>query len=154
MNPRVETEVKIALVRSSAKIPTYATEGSAGMDLSACISGPVTLGPGERFAFPTGIALAIPPGYEGQVRPRSGLARKHGIMMVNAPGTVDDDFRGEVHALLANIGDEPYTFQPGDRIAQLIIAPVVSAVLNVVLSVEDLGSTERGAGGFGSTGLR
>lgn len=149
---RIDPSVKIALVRNGAKVPTYATEGAAGMDLAACISGPVTLGPGERFAFPTGIALAIPPGYEGQVRPRSGLARMYGIMMVNAPGTVDGDFRGEVHAVLVNIGDEPYTFQPGDRIAQLVIAPVANAVIDVVSSVKDLGETERGGRGFGSSG--
>lgn len=146
-------KLKVALLRHTAQVPAYATPGSVGMDLTfSTLFGPVTLQPGERYAFPTGIAIAIPPGYEGQVRPRSGLAKKHGIGMVNAPGTIDGDFRGEVHALLINLGNEPYTFEPGDRIAQLVIAPVAEVECDVVSSVDELGETERGDGGFGSSG--
>jgi dUTP pyrophosphatase len=101
---------------------------------------------------PTGIAIALPRGYEGQVRPRSGLARKHGIGMVNAPGTIDEDYRGEVHVLLVNLGSEPYRIEPGDRIAQLVVAPVTHVRTELVTSIDALGSTERGEAGFGSTG--
>lgn len=147
----VDVRVKAALLRPNAVVPTYATDGSSGMDLGACMDEPVTLGPGDRYAFPTGLALAIPPGYEGQVRPRSGLAKKHGIGMVNAPGTLDRDYRGEAHVLLINLSRWPYTVQPGDRIAQLIIAPVANATIDVVTR-EELGETARGDGGFGSSG--
>jgi dUTP pyrophosphatase len=122
------------------------------MDLCAAIERAIPLPPGERCAVPTGIAISLPPGYEGQVRPRSGLARKHGIGMVNAPGTIDEDYRGEVHVLLVNLGQEPYLIQPGDRVAQLVIAPVTRVRTVIVESAEALGATERGSGGFGSTG--
>lgn len=135
-----------------AVTPKYATEGSAGMDLAAVLDEPLTLAPGERAAIRTGIAMALPTGHEGQLRPRSGLAKKHGISMVNAPGTIDEDYRAEVHVLLINLGHEPYTFHHGDRIAQLIVAPIVRVGIMTVPSIELLGETGRGAGGFGSSG--
>ena len=125
------------------------TERAAGLDLCAAIDESMTLAPGERAAIPTGLAMAIPPGFEGQVRPRSGNAKNHGVTVVNAPGTLDSDYRGPVQVLLINLGREPFTINPSDRIAQLVIAPVVQAEL---VEVEELDSTERGAGGFGSTG--
>ena len=128
-------------------LPRYETAGSAGLDLRA--DEPFALAPGERRLVPTGLALELPPGYEGQVRPRSGLAIRHGIALVNAPGTIDSDYRGEVQVVLVNLGQAPVTFARGDRIAQLVIAPVTRATLEVV---DDLSSTGRGAGGFGSTG--
>jgi len=127
--------------------PRYETEGAAGLDLRADEA--FSLAPGERRVVPTGLALEIPSGHEGQVRPRSGLAARHGVALVNAPGTVDSDYRGEVKVILVNLGREPVTFVRGDRIAQLVIAPVARAVVEVV---EDLSDTGRGAGGFGSTG--
>jgi dUTP pyrophosphatase len=127
--------------------PRHETEGAAGLDLRA--DEPFTLAPGERRAVPTGLALEIPPGHEGQVRPRSGLAARHGIALVNAPGTIDADYRGEVKVILVNLGREPVAFARGDRIAQLVIAPVVRADL---VLVDDLSATGRGDGGFGSTG--
>lgn len=130
--------------------PRYATPGSAGMDLCAAIPSPLVLGPGEWALVPTGWAMAIPPGYEGQVRPRSGLALRHGITVLNAPGTIDSDYRGEIGALLINHGRKPYTVEPGARVAQLAICPVAHATLEVVDALED---TARGAGGYGSTGI-
>lgn len=130
-------------------MPTYATAGAAGLDLHAALEAPRTLEPGQRAAIPTGLAIALPSGYEGQVRARSGLASKFGIALVNAPGTIDEDYRGEVHVLLVNLGQEPYTIQPKDRVAQLVVAPVTRVE---TLRVEDLSETERGSGGFGSTG--
>ena len=148
-----EPRLKVQLLRPGQSVaPQYATEGAAGMDLCAAIERAMTLQPGERVAVPTGIAIALPRGYEGQVRPRSGLARKHGIGMVNAPGTIDDDYRGEVHVLLINLGQEKYEIQPGDRVAQLVIAPVTHVQTVIVESAEALGATERGTSGFGSTG--
>lgn len=132
-------------------LPAYETPQAAGMDLRAAVTEPVLLAPGQRAAIPTGIAIALPPHYEAQVRPRSGLARKAGISMVNSPGTIDADYRGELIVLLINHGQEPFTVQRGDRIAQLVVAPVVQAVWNVV---ESLDETERGAGGFGHTGVK
>lgn len=128
-------------------LPRYETAGAAGMDLRA--DEPFALAPGERRLVPTGLALELPPGYEGQVRPRSGLAIRHGIALVNAPGTIDSDYRGEVQVVLVNLGQAPVTFARGDRIAQLVIAPVTRATLEVV---DGLTATDRGAGGFGSTG--
>jgi len=128
--------------------PSYATEGSAGADLRACVDQAVVLGPGDRAAVPTGVRLEIPPGHEGQVRPRSGLAAKHGVTILNAPGTIDSDYRGEVRVVMVNLSKEPYTIAPGDRIAQLIIAPVQQ----VTFVAADLAESERGEGGFGSTG--
>jgi len=128
-------------------VPTYATHGAAGLDVLAAED--VTLAPGERHAVATGFAIAIPPGYEVQVRPRSGLALKHGITCLNTPGTIDEDYRGEVKVILANLGSEPFEVRRGERIAQLVPAPVVRGAFR---AVETLSETGRGAGGFGSTG--
>jgi len=130
-------------------LPRYATDGAAGCDLHAAVGDPVTLEPGAREAIPTGIALAIPQGFEGQVRARSGTALRHGIACVNAPGTIDSDYRGEVKVILGNLGTAPFKIRRGDRIAQLVIAPVTRATFD---SVFELPETGRGAGGFGSTG--
>lgn len=130
-------------------LPAYQTAGAAGMDLLAAVEAPVTLAPGARALVPTGLALALPEGHEGQVRPRSGLAARHGVTVLNAPGTVDADYRGEVKVILVNHGDEPFVVSRGDRIAQLVVAAVTRA--EPVL-VADLDETDRGAGGFGSTG--
>jgi dUTP pyrophosphatase len=141
--------VRVRRLRPDAVVPAYMSEDAAGLDLTAAIDAPVVLGPGERAAVGTGLALELPRGFEGQVRPRSGLARTHGVTVVNAPGTLDADYRGEVAVLLINHGREPFTVAPGTRIAQLVIAPVVQAILE---EVDALSSTARGAGGFGSTG--
>jgi dUTP pyrophosphatase len=141
--------LQIQLLRDGAVMPTYATAGAAGLDLHAALEAPRTLQPGERAAIPTGIALALPSGFEGQVRARSGLASRHGIGVVNAPGTIDEDYRGEVHVLLVNLGQEAYTVQQGDRVAQLVVAPVTRVE---PVTVAELGATARGVGGFGSTG--
>lgn len=130
-------------------LPAYQTAGAAGADLHAALAEPVTLEPGERRLIPTGLVLQIPDGYEGQVRPRSGLALKHGIGMVNAPGTIDCDYRGPVGVLLVNLGREPYVIEPLARIAQLVIAPVTRASFE---HADDLAATTRGEGGFGSSG--
>ena len=134
-------------------LPAYETAGAAGMDLRAAVpeEEPVVLRPGARFPVPTGLAFALPQGFEGQVRPRSGLAAKSGITCLNSPGTVDADYRGEVKVILINLGPEDVTIRRGDRIAQLVIAPVVQAAWT---EVESLDQTARGAGGFGSTGGR
>jgi dUTP pyrophosphatase len=123
--------------------------GAAGLDLASAADGAIELPPGGRAAVPTGLAFAIPAGFEGQVRPRSGLARKFGVTLTNAPGTIDSDYRGEVQVLLVNLGSEPFVVQPGDRIAQLVIAPVSFAELE---EAETLDDTVRGTGGFGHTG--
>lgn len=128
--------------------PQYQTQGSAGMDL--CCSESCELAPMERKAVPTGIKIALPEGYEAQVRPRSGLAIKHGISMVNTPGTIDSDYRGEIKVILINLGQDVVRFERGDRVAQLVIAPVTRANWNLV---DNLDQTERGSGGFGSTGV-
>jgi dUTP pyrophosphatase len=130
-------------------LPRYQTSGSAGMDLHAALSAPLTIAPRGRAKVPTGLTMAIPTGFEGQVRPRSGLAAKTGITVLNAPGTIDSDYRGEVQVLLVNLGTTPATIQPLDRIAQLVIAPVARAELRIAST---LGSTTRGDGGYGSTG--
>jgi len=130
-------------------LPSYQTEGSAGMDLCAALESPVTLAPGERRLIPSGLSLEIPAGYEGQVRPRSGLALKYGIGMVNAPGTIDSDYRGPVGVLLVNLGSEPFVIEPLARIAQLVIARVERARIELATALTD---SQRGAGGFGSTG--
>lgn len=132
------------------ELPGYATPGAAGMDAAAAIAAPLVLAPGERAAVPTGLAMAIPAGFEIQVRPRSGLAAKHGLTVANAPGTIDSDYRGEVKVLLINLGPDPVTITPGMRIAQLVPAAVTRARLVVVASLDD---TARGPGGFGSTGV-
>ena len=131
-------------------LPAYATDGAAGMDVVAAIPEPLILAPGSRAAVPTGLAMAIPPGFEVQVRPRSGLAAKHGLTVANAPGTIDADYRGEVKVLLINLGPDPVTIEPAMRIAQLVPAAVTRARLTVVDTLDD---TARGAGGFGSTGV-
>lgn len=128
-------------------LPSYATDGAAGMDVLAAEE--VTLAPGARHAVATGLALAIPPGYEIQVRPRSGLSLKHGITVPNTPGTIDSDYRGELKVILINHGAEPFAIARGDRVAQLVLAPVVQAAWD---EVADLDETARGSGGFGSTG--
>ncbi len=130
-------------------LPSYQTDGSAGVDLYAAVREPVTLQPGERALIPTGIRIALPPGYEAQVRPRSGLAARHGIGMVNAPGTIDSDYRGEVQVILVNLGQEPFTIRRGERIAQMVVAPVVRVEWE---RVDELPPTSRGDGGFGHTG--
>ena len=130
-------------------LPAYETEHAAGMDLRAAVREPLTLAPGQRTLVPTGLRIALPPGTEAQIRPRSGLALKHGILLVNSPGTIDADYRGEIQIILANFGNEPYTVQRGDRIAQMIIAPVTK--VEWVLS-DALDETPRGEGGFGHTG--
>jgi dUTP pyrophosphatase len=129
--------------------PAYATEGSAGCDLRAAIEAELTITAGGRALVPTGIAVAIPPGYEGQVRMRSGLAHDKGLALLNAPGTVDSDYRGEIRLIVANLGAEPATIHRGDRIAQLVFAPVVQARFE---RVDELPPTPRSGGGFGSTG--
>lgn len=143
--------VRIARLAHGADLPlpAYETEGSAGMDLRAAIDAPVTLAPMERTAVPTGLSIALPQGYEAQVRARSGLAFRSGIACVNAPGTVDSDYRGEIKVILVNLGQEPVTFERGDRIAQLVVAPVSRVAWEEAESLDD---TARGAGGFGSTG--
>ena len=129
------------------ELPLYATDGAAGMDVLSAED--VTLAPGMRHAVATGLAVAIPPGYEIQVRPRSGLALKHGVSVPNTPGTIDSDYRGEVKVILINFGAEPFEIRRGDRVAQLVLAPVTRGRWAVV---DELDETERGAGGFGSTG--
>lgn len=130
-------------------LPAYQSADAAGLDLHAAVEAPLTLAPGARALVPTGIAMAIPRGFEGQVRPRSGLALRHGVTVLNSPGTIDADYRGEVKVLLVNLGQEPFVVQAGDRIAQLVIAKVERAELVVV---SELDATDRGAGGYGSTG--
>ena len=130
-------------------LPRYASPGAAGCDLHAAVGEPVTLQPGAREAIPTGLMLAIPDGFEGQVRARSGLALRSGIICVNAPGTIDSDYRGELKVILGNIGNVPFPIRRGDRIAQLVVAPVARASFE---PVTELPETARGAGGFGSTG--
>lgn len=131
-------------------LPRYETALAAGCDVRAAITEPLTLKPGERFMVPTGIAIALPPGWEAQMRPRSGLAAKHGIACVNAPGTIDADYRGELKVILINHGAEDFVINRGDRIGQMVIAPVWQARFE---EVDELDDTERGAGGFGSTGV-
>lgn len=147
--------VKVRVARepgcSDLPLPTYETAHAAGMDLRAAVSDPVTLAPGERALVPTGLRIALPEGYEAQIRPRSGLAIRHGISMVNSPGTIDADYRGEIRVIVINHGREAFTITRGDRIAQMVVAPVVHAEWE---EVDDLEETERGAGGFGHTGTR
>ncbi|MGI4747529.1 MAG: dUTP diphosphatase [Janthinobacterium lividum] len=130
-------------------LPAYATSGAAGMDLLAAVADTITLEPGARVLVPTGLAIALPPGHELQIRPRSGLALKHGILVPNAPGTIDEDYRGELQVIVMNAGSEPFPIERGMRIAQAVLAPVVRAEW---AEVETLDDTDRGAGGFGSTG--
>lgn len=142
--------MKIRIVnRSPYPCPAYATAQSAGMDLRACTDAPLVLEPLQRVLVPTGLSIALPAGYEAQVRPRSGLAAKHGITVLNAPGTIDADYRGEIKVILVNLSREPFEICPGERIAQLVIAAHVQAEWEEVSVLDE---TERGAGGFGSTG--
>jgi dUTP pyrophosphatase len=141
--------VRVKKLRPDAVVPAYMTDHAAGVDLCAAMNGTIELPPRARASVPTGLALEIPPGFEGQVRPRSGLARDHGVTLTNSVGTIDADFRGEVCVLLINHGDKHVRIEPGQRIAQLVIAPVVRAELVVV---DELSETRRGTGGFGSTG--
>ena len=130
-------------------LPAYATEGSAGLDIVAAITEEITLAPGERRLVPAGIAIALPAGYEAQLRPRSGLAARHGVTLVNSPGTIDADYRGEIQAILINLGASPFRLRRGDRMAQLVVAPVTRVRWQ---ESSGLAGTARGAGGFGSTG--
>jgi dUTP pyrophosphatase len=141
--------LRFTKLRDTAIVPCYATEHAAGVDLHAVLETPLELAPGERTLIPTGLALEIPPGFEGQVRPRSGLALRQGIALVNSPGTIDADYRGEVGIIVINHGHEAVTFAHGDRIAQLVIAPVTRVEFE---AVEELTATQRAAGGFGHTG--
>lgn len=143
-------QINLKKLHADARVPNYMTELAAGMDICACLDEPLILQPGARALIPTGLALAIPSGYEVQVRPRSGLAIRHGISLVNSPGTIDADYRGEINIILINHGDEAFTIESGNRIAQLVVAPVCQAELN---EVEDLCTTARGDGGFGHTGV-
>ena len=147
------TAVSVSILRLAhghdLPLPSYATADSAGMDLHAAVDDAIDLAPGERQLIPTGIAIALPGGYEAQVRPRSGLAIKHGLTCLNSPGTIDADYRGEIKVVLANLGAEPVAITRGMRIAQMIVAPVSRAIWNIA---EALPESERGAGGFGSTG--
>jgi len=144
--------VRVARVAGAEDLPlpSYATAASAGLDLAAAVDGDLVLEPGARALVPTGLRIALPAGYEAQVRPRSGLALRSGLLLPNAPGTIDADYRGEVSVLLMNAGHEPFTVRRGDRVAQLVVAPVVQAQL---IEVATLDATARGAGGFGHTGV-
>ena len=131
-------------------LPTYESPGAAGMDIAAAITADIVIAPGARHAVPSGLAIAVPAGHEVQIRPRSGLALRHGVTVANAPGTIDSDYRGEVKVILINLGEAPITISRGMRIAQMVVAPVIQASLALV---DMLDSTERGDGGFGSTGI-
>lgn len=132
-------------------LPSYESQYAAGMDIRAALDDPIKLAPGKRQLIPTGLKMALPEGYEAQIRPRSGLAYRNGITMLNTPGTIDADYRGEVKVLAVNLGDEPFVINHGDRVAQMVIAPVTQAEVE---EVEDLSETERAEGGFGSTGVK
>ncbi len=151
MTPTVRVRLKRLEHGAGLEVPAYASSGAAGLDLRAAVyeDAPAVLAPGERAMIPTGFAIALPEGYEAQVRPRSGLAAKYGITCLNSPGTVDADYRGELKVILINHGAEPFTITRGERIAQMVVAPVVQAAFD---EVETLDETVRGEGGFGSTG--
>lgn len=148
---QVKIDIKTLPNHEGLPLPSYATEQSAGMDLTAAIDIAITLQPMERKAIPTGLAIALPPGFEAQIRPRSGLAIKNGITMINAPGTIDADYRGEVAVLMINLGTEAFVVERGMRIAQMVIAKYETANWQVVT---ELNETSRGTGGFGSTGTK
>jgi len=147
----VTIQVQVEPEGEGLALPAYATSGAAGMDLRAAIDGELVIPPGGRELVTTGLRIAVPQGYEAQVRPRSGLALRHGIALLNSPGTIDSDYRGTVAVILANLGQEDFVVKRGDRIAQLVIAPVARAEL---MQVEKLEESERGAGGFGHTGRK
>lgn len=151
MNNQLQVAVTRLPHAQGLNLPAYATPDSAGLDLQAAIAEPVTLQPGERRLVPTGLSIAVPPGFEAQVRPRSGLALKHGVTVLNAPGTVDADYRGEVGVVLINHGDKPFTINRGERIAQMIVAAHSRVAW---AEMAELPQTQRGAGGFGSTGVQ
>ncbi|MFQ6099150.1 MAG: dUTP diphosphatase [Armatimonadota bacterium] len=145
----VVVQVEVLPHGEGLSLPEYVSPGSAGMDLRAAVAESVTIGPGQRQLVPTGLRLAIPDGYEGQVRPRSGLALEYGLTLLNSPGTIDSDYRGEVRVIIANLGDRPFTIARGDRIAQMVIAPIARAEFRQVRRLAD---TQRSSGGFGHTG--
>jgi dUTP pyrophosphatase len=153
--PQNSHEIRVALMRlphaQGLDVPAYATPGSAGMDLAAAIADPLILAPGARALVPTGLAIALPAGFEAQIRPRSGLAAKNGITVLNTPGTIDSDYRGEIKVILVNLGTQAFTVERGMRIAQMVIARYERIEWQVV---DDLDATARGAGGFGSTGTK
>ena len=149
--PSAGATLQVQRLTATAILPQYASSLAAGLDLSAAIDRPLRLEPGARARIPTGLAIALPPGHEGQVRPRSGLAARAGVTVLNAPGTIDEDYRGEVQVLLVNLGAEPYDIESGERIAQLVVAPCTRVA---TAEVDALTATERGAGGFGSTGSK
>jgi dUTP pyrophosphatase len=149
MNP-VRVALRVLPHGAGLPLPGYATDASAGVDLAAAVAADVTLAPGERKALPTGIAIALPEGYEAQIRPRSGLALNHGVTVLNSPGTIDADYRGEIQIILANLGGAPVTIARGQRIAQLVVAPVARVAWEETTRLPESG---RGAGGFGSTGI-
>ena len=149
--PEILVPLKFLAHGEGLETPAYATAGSAGCDLRAAIEAPLLILPGGRALVPTGLAVAIPEGYEGQVRIRSGLAHDSGLLVVNAPGTIDSDYRGEIRIIVANLGSEPVTLERGERIAQLVFAPVVRARFE---KVSELPASQRGEGGFGSTGRK
>lgn len=150
LGSEVEIAVKLLPHHAGLPRPSYMSEGSAGMDLIAAVKEPMTVSPGERILIPTGVALSIPPSYEGQVRPRSGLALKHGVTVLNSPGTIDSDYRGEIQVILINLGQNSFTIQRGDRIAQLVFSPCSRASFKIL---EELDVTKRNKGGFGHTGI-
>ncbi len=150
LKPSTAPALRMKRLSPNATIPAYQTAHAAGLDLAACLDAPVTIQPGQIVLIPTGLALAIPHGFEGQVRARSGLSTKHGICLPNAPGTIDSDYRGELRVALINLGKEPFEVTHTMRIAQLVIAPVAHAA---ILETDELDDTKRGSGGFGSTGL-
>ena len=147
---RLSVQIKRLENNPDLPLPGYETDGSSGMDIRAAVNESVILNPGEVKLIPTGFAMSIPPGYEGQMRPRSGLALRHGIGMVNSPGTIDSDYRGEISIIMINWGQRPFTINRGDRIAQMIVGKVYRAEL---IDVDSLDSTLRGAGGFGHSGI-
>lgn len=149
MTTAIRVSVKRLPHNEDLPLPSYESAAAAGMDLPAAISDDVTLQPGERQLIETGLSIALPLGFEAQIRPRSGLAARNGVTVLNTPGTVDADYRGEVKVILVNLGQEPFTVTRGMRIAQMVVAPVVQATMELV---DDLPETERGAAGFGSTG--
>jgi len=151
LSSRVTVELQRLPHADGLPLPAYQSAEAAGLDLMAAVpeGKPMTLAPGQYALVPTGLVIALPPGFEAQVRPRSGLAAKHGITVLNSPGTVDADYRGEIKVILINHGEAPFVIKRGERIAQMVITPVVQAAL---VPVETLSSTDRGAGGFGSTG--
>ena len=145
------TKILIKRLSKKVSLPKYETEGSSGMDLSANIESTININPGKKEIIPTGIAISVPEGFEVQIRPRSGLAAKHNITVLNTPGTIDSDYRGELKVILINLGKEAFKVEKGFRIAQMVLSPVVKAEIN---EVQDLNDTERGKGGFGSTGTK